>query len=198
MANVVPKNSRYVPLAQQKSCCVPACISMVMYRRDIPLMPQELLGYHLGLIVSPESRHLFWRVRTGKRPPAGFGTQIYNPKYEPNKVFRKLKIPLRMAYHSISKFTPATLRSFIQEAVKEDRDILACFDHGKLTGKPSDSGHVCVVDRLVGVNKVRLIDPSQNQPKWRIVPIGRLYKAMQYHGGGRSGGLWELVKTKKS
>ncbi len=37
---VVPKDTKYVPLVQQEYCSAPACISMVMLRRGIPLIPQ--------------------------------------------------------------------------------------------------------------------------------------------------------------
>ena len=195
MPEVIPKNSRYIPFVQQKSCCVPACLSMVMYRRGLPLIPQELLGYHLGLTVAPENRYLFWQPRTGQRPPAGYGTQIYNPKYDFNKVFAKLKIPLRLDFHPISKYKTDTLKTLLRQALKNDKDLLVCCDHGSLIGKPSNSGHVCVIDRLIGTDKIRLIDPSANQPKWRVVSIGKLYKAMQYHGDAKFGGLWKLKKT---
>jgi hypothetical protein len=48
---IVPSDSRYVPLTQQKWCCVPTCIQMVMIKQGIPLQPAELIGYELGLIV---------------------------------------------------------------------------------------------------------------------------------------------------
>jgi len=87
MKEVVPEDSRYVPFVQQKSCCVPACVSMIMYRHNIPLIPQELLGYYLGLVVREENKELFWNARTGERPPAGWGTQIYKEEHHPDNVW---------------------------------------------------------------------------------------------------------------
>jgi hypothetical protein len=195
---IVPKDSRYVPLAQQKSCCVPTCISMIMYKNGIPLLPQELLGYHLGLIVDKEYRELFWNVRTGKRPPSGYGTQIYLKRNHPNTIFPKLKIPLKMIYHPISRFNQMDFEKFITDAVKKDRDMLVCFDHGILKNEESGGGHVCVLDRIYPPKEiVRLIDPSVNQPKWRLVKINKLKKAMEVHGDDKSGGFWEFIKVKK-
>src|SRR5882724_1582645 len=96
MYKAAPNDSRYVPFTQQAYCCAPTSIQMIMYRHRIPLIPAEELGYHLGLVVSPDEKALFYDVRTANDPPsaAGFGTQIYNPEYEPNKVFQKLGIPL--------------------------------------------------------------------------------------------------------
>ena len=196
MKEIVPKDSRYIPFVQQKSCCVPACILMIMYRNGISLMSQELLGYHLGLTIRKESSKLFWNPRTGKRPSAGWGTQIYKNQYHPNTVFAKLKIPLKMIYHSIDSFTDKSFRDFLVESMKKDKDMIVCFDHGNLTGTNKRGGHVCLFDRVcLDKNEVRIIDPSSNWPKWRIVKLNRLKKAMELHGGKRSGGFWEFRKT---
>ena len=193
MKNIIPKDSRYVPMAQQKSCCVPASILIVMYKRGIPLVPQELLGYHMGLTVAPEFRNLFWQPRTGKRPPAGYGTKIYDKRYEPNAIFKKLEIPLRLVLHLIEDFkNEKEIIEFMVNSVKKDKDVLVCFNHGILKGGKSGGGHVCVLDRAYPRKKeVRLIDPSVNQPKWRVVAISKLIKAMKAHTG-KSGGFWEL------
>ena len=104
MNQVIPNDSRYIPLTQQKWCCVPTCIQIVMLRQSIPLVPSELIGHYMGLVVPDDARKYFWEARTGTKPPAGFGTQVSNPKYNPNAVFRNLKIPLKMNWSLINKF----------------------------------------------------------------------------------------------
>ena len=198
MKEIIPKDSRYIPFVQQRSCCVPTCISMIMYRHGIPLIPQELLGYHLGLTVKRDSTKLFWHPRTGKRPPAGWGTQMYKKQYHPNIVFPKLKIPFKVFFHSVDSFSDKSFNKFLLETVKKDKDMIVCFDHGNLTGTGKQGGHVCLLDRVyLQKNEVRLIDPSSNWPKWRVVKISRLKKAMEFHGGNRNGGFWEFRKVKK-
>lgn len=197
MPNVIPKDTRYVPLTQQKSCCVPTSISIVMYKRGIPLVPIELLGYHLGLIVAPENKKLFYHPRVGKRPPAGYGTRVSLKKYSPNAAFKKLKIPLKLVVYPISSFkTKQEFVNFAAGCVKKDRDVLVCFNHGLVGGSKENNGHVCVLDTIYpkrGV--VRLIDPSSSQPKWREIKVTQLKKAMEGHPT-KTGGFWELVKTK--
>jgi len=194
---VIPKDSRYIPFVQQKSCCVPACISMIMYRHGIPLISQELLGYHLGLTIKRENQKLFWNARTDKRPPAGWGTQMYQERYNPNVVFPKLKIPLKVTFHSDNLYGDKNFKKFMSDLVKEDSDVIACYDYGKLSGTNKRGGHVCLVDRVnLKKNEVRLIDPSPKEPKWRIVKIDKLKKAMEFHGGNRSGGFWVFHKIK--
>jgi len=190
----VPTDSRYIPLTQQKSCCVPTCIQMVMLRHDISLMPAEELGYYLGLIVHPDKADLFYNVRTSKKkPPAGYGTRIYDPRFRPNKVFKKLHLPMSLTIKPISKFnSPREVQEYLKTAESNDKDILLCFNHGALINDPSkDRGHVCVFDRLIR-NNIRIIDPSPDQPKWRSVSVNKMFRAMRKHGEKRSGGFWEL------
>ncbi len=182
---ITPKDSRYIPFTQQHSCCVPTCILMIMYKHGIPLIPQELLGHHLGLIVEEENKNLFWHVRTGVRPERGWGTQMYREEYEPNTVFSKLGIPLHVISRSVSSFDNNGFRKFLIDVVEQDRDVLVNFDHTHLNKKKgSRQGHVCILDRVYpDKNQVRLIDPSSKQPKWRIVNIDELKEAMEAHEG---------------
>jgi hypothetical protein len=171
---------------------------MVMLRRDIPLMPAEELGYHLGLIVHPDRAYLFYNVRTSKkRPPAGYGTRIYEPEFRPNKVFKKLRLPLSLTIKPISEFNSSReVQDYLKSAEADDKDILLCFNHGALIDDPSkDWGHVCVFDRLIR-NNIRIVDPSPDQPKWRSVSVNKMFHAMRKHGEKRSGGFWELSVKK--
>ncbi len=218
MKNIIPEDSRYVPMTQQKSCCVPTSISIVMYKLGTPLVSQELLGYHLGLIVDEKNKDFFWNPRTGERPLAGYGTQIGLEEYNPDIAFEKLNIPLRMVVHSVDEFElreedslnkkevgrmDSRLRgndnrkdfvTFVSDCINEDRDILACFNHGTLKGDGSSNGHTCVVDRIYPEkNIIRLIDPSPNQPKWRELAIDKFKKAMENHPINK-GGFWEIIR----
>lgn len=194
MKGIIPSDSRYIPLTQQPACCVPTCIQMVMYRRGLPLRPAEEIGFYLGLTVHPDRAFLFYKVRTSaKRPPAGYGTQIYRPEYEPNTAFRKLGIPLKFSLRTVDRFpTPDSLTDYLRITEVDDRDILVCFHHGTLYKDPTlDWGHVCVFDRIVD-GMVRIIDSAADQPKWRLVKPELLFSSMKNHGVRRSAGCWEL------
>ena len=168
---------------------------MIMYRHRIPLIPAEELGYHLGLVVSPDEKALFYDVRTANDPPsaAGFGTQIYNPEYEPNKVFQKLGIPLEFTLRPAADIgSEAELVEVLQQVEAEDSDALLCFNHGVMRGKyEPNSGHVTVFDRVIN-GQIRLVDASWRQPKWRLVEPGLLYEAITRHGNENSGGVWHF------
>lgn len=195
---ITPRDSRYVPLTQQRRCCVPTCIQMVMLKHGIPLIPVEKIGYEMGLIVPKEEAQLFWNPRTGKKPPAGYGTQANKPKYGPNSVFKRLDIPLKMKWSLINKFKEIKeFEEYLFTVVKKDIDILVCFDWPTLfdTENKGHWGHVCLLDKVDEDSKtVRIIDPEYMAPKWRIVKTEDLYSSMRVHGSYNSGGFWELTK----
>ena len=197
---IVPKDSRYIPFSQQPYCCVPTSIQMVMYRHGIPLIPAEELGYYLGLTVPKEASKFFWHVRTGKRlkssfrPIAGYGTQIYERGYEPNKVFKKLGIPLTMELKPIEYFKKfSEFLEYLSILSHHDFDVLMCFHHGTLVNdKTKDNGHVVVLDKIyLKDNTIRFVDPTRG-PKWKIVTMKKMYNAMKAHANGKIAGFWEL------
>jgi len=189
MRNIVPKDSRYIPLTQQKSCCVPTSISIIMYKLKIPLIPQELLGYHLGLILDKKYKYLFCNVRTGKRPKAGYGTQTNKKQYEINSIFKKLKIPLNVTTYRINDFKNKNeLISYIAGRIKKDKDIMVLLRSGILNNDDTMNGHACVIDQIYPKkNIIRLIDPLSDQAKWREFKIDKFIKAVKSHptGDGR-------------
>ena len=194
MRQPIPEDSRYIPLTQQKSCCVPTCFQMVMLKHQIPLRPVEEIGFHLGLVVSPERKNLFYNVRTARRRPiAGYGTRIYDPRFDPNHAFQVMNIPLRFHLKPIFIFNSvAIVADYLQEIELADRDVLLCFHHGTLSDDPNkDWGHVCVFDRIYN-DQIRIIDPSPDEPKWRKVSLNKMVLAMEKHGEQRSAGFWDL------
>lgn len=190
-----PNDSRYVPFTQQDYCCVPTSIQMIMYRNNIPLIPAEELGYHLGLTIPPDVVGLFYQPRISDMPPstAGYGTQIYNPEYEPNKIFKKLGLPLSFDKKLANEIQDEqALLSELQKVENSDADALLCFNHGVMRGKyESNSGHVVVFDRIID-GKVRIVDASWKHPKWRLIEPSLLLDAIKQHGNENSGGIWHF------
>lgn len=193
-----PNDSRYIPFTQQSSCCVPTSIQMIMYRNGIPLIPAEELGYHLGLTVAPEDEPLFYKARVSPTPPssAGYGTQIFRPEYEPNKIFKKLGIPLKFSKKLAAELdTEEDLLNELRSIEESGTDALLCFNHGVVRGKyEPNSGHVVVFDRIID-GKVRIVDASWKQPKWRFIELALLLDAIKRHGNENSGGVWRFQKV---
>jgi hypothetical protein len=173
-----------------------------MYRNQIPLIPAEELGYHLGLTVSPEDKTLFYNVRVSETPPsaAGYGTKIHQPEHEPNKVFSQLGIPLSFEKIPATDITGSEdLVNRLREIERQDSDALLCFNHGVIRGeyKPYN-GHVVVFDKIID-GKIRIIDASPDWPKWRTVDPELMYAAIKRHGeDGASGGIWKFSRKDKN
>lgn len=172
-----------------------------MYRHGIPLIPAEELGYYLGLTVPKKVAGFFWRMRTGKRransfrPIAGYGTRVFEKKYEPDKIFKKLGIPLTMKLRSIRSFKNFSgFKKYLSELSKKDFDVLLCFHHGTLADDPTkDNGHVVVLDRIYpSKGTMRFVDPTRG-PKWKIATMKKMYEAMRAHPN-QTGGFWEINK----
>lgn len=190
-----PNDSRYVPFTQQPYCCVPTSIQMIMYRNNIPLIPAEELGYHLGLTVTEEDAKYFYNVRSAATPPAtsGFGTDISKLQYAPSKAFEKLGIPLSFSMQLASQIdSQKSLLDMLDLIEKDDADALLCFNHGVIKGKYEPNyGHVVVFDRIID-GQIRVVDASPQQPKWRLLGSGAVFDAIQQHGDNNSGGIWNF------
>ncbi|MFA6588153.1 MAG: hypothetical protein WCT08_03725 [Patescibacteria group bacterium] len=169
-----------------------------MYKLGIPLIPIELLGYHLGLILNKKDKNLFWNVRTGKRPGAGYGTQMNKKQYDANAVFKKLRIPLKATNYPIVNFkTKKELITFISSRIKKDANLLVLLNSDVLNGTKNNNGHACVIDRIYPIkNTIRLIDPLPNQAKWREFKLDKLIRAMKLHPTGQ-GRLIELKRIRQ-
>lgn len=183
MKNIIPKDTRYVPLTQQPACCVPASISIVMLKLGIPIISQELLGYHLGLRVNKKVKNLFWNARIGSKPGAGYGTQILKREYNENLAFKKLKIPLQSIQYPIENFKSKTeLVEFIAKRVNKNSDLIVFLRSGTLNDNRKMNGHGCVIDRIYPKkDTIRLIDPAPKQAKWREFKIDKFIKAIKLH-----------------
>ena len=165
---------------------------MVMYRNNISLQSQEDIGYELGLTVPKEDAHLFNKVRTGKKPSAGWGTQIQKPEFDINRFFEKFNIPYEVERFSIKDLPKtAALKNKLQEIEAAGHDALLCFDYGILWGVDHKGGHVCIFDKL-SESQVHIIDPERNVPKFRVVSLERLHQAIRMHGVRNACGVWEI------
>lgn len=179
--------SRYIPIVQQPYCCVPTCLQMIMYRNKIALVEQEDLGHALGLIVPEDAKKYFNRVRTGERPPAGYGTQIRIPAYSLDSAFKRLNIPLESRIHTIDYIKSVDmLRKFFEDTLKAKGDTIVCFKNDS-----GDGGHACVFDYLDG-DDVWLVDPYIERPRHRKMKIDELYQRMLDHGASKNAGCWEI------
>ncbi len=179
---------------QQLYCCVPTCIQIVLYKNGISLLSQEEIGKELGLVVPEDIKDLFNYVETAKEPPigSGFGTRIQQEEFSMPKLIQKQGWPFTFEPLLASKFkTVDDFSSKLMEFIDADSDALVCFQNDH------DAGHVCVVDTINDYG-VRLIDPSQHFPKWRLMSVQELFDRVQSHGDDNYGGIWIFSKNKSA
>lgn len=142
-------------------------------------------------------QNTFGMLELAQDPLQGYGTQVRKPQYGPNAVFKKLKIPFKMSWSLINKFkTIGEFRKYLSGVEESRKDVLVCYDWPTLFNSKEKEhwGHVCVLDRVfMDSDKVRIVDPDVNAPKWRTISIPDLYKAMVFHGNKKSRGFWEIT-----
>lgn len=196
MQNIIPNDTRYVPLTQQPYCCAPTCIQMIMLKHNIPLQSGELMASHMEVVVSEDKKNLFWNLPySEKRPKSGFGTTISEDKTI-NIMFEKLNIPLNVTFNFIDNFSSEqSLFDYLWESVQQNNDIILCYDFGYLFDTGKHSWHTSVLDIVdIESKKVRFIDPESTSPKWQVVSIWKLYESMKNHGSKYMAGCWKIEK----
>lgn len=178
----------YIAMTQQLYCCVPACVQMVLYRRDLPLLEQEDIGVDLGLRIPPEEVNNFRNVPTGRRPPGGWGTRINVKKYSLNTFFKKRNLPLSNTYYSLDDILDVP--EFIGDNLSQNNDILICFRYDALYHVDIPYGHASLIEEIDN-STVTLVDPRQG-PKRKKVSVDDLIKSIEKHHKGdmQLGGFW--------
>ena len=180
----------YRAITQKPYCCVPACITMVLNRRKIKHRTQEEIGHELGLVVPKNKVHLFNKVRTGRKPAAGYGTQVGRKQYSISKYFKNNHIKLKEKYYSLNDIKD--IKTFIKNHIRKNNDILVCFHNKTLFGF-GDYGHVCPIESI-NTNAITLINPEQDELKRKWTELPNLILAIKMHGKMRRGGFWIISK----
>lgn len=175
----------YDPITQKPYCCVPACLLMILERREIDHESQEEIGYKLGLTVPGEDKDKFDRVRTGEKPGAGWGTQIQKDEFSLKKYLAKNNISLELEYYPPDEVDDP--KEFIRENLREGRDMLIFFHYKTLYGGV-DNGHVSLI-QAINDGEVTLVDPGMDVSNFRRVDLSDLMEAMEVHAE-HSGGFW--------
>lgn len=171
----------YIPLTQQKYCCLPCCVQWIMLRRGLKLISQDDMAKDLGVVIAPEDQRLFnIKMKVAKKLPKGklgYGTWTY----EIPKFLKKHKIPL-----SVKRFYPSKIKDtikFLSENLENGNDIIVSFNMAAYA-KP-ESGvnyvHSCVIDSLTIKNKkviITLGDPAFSHRKYFDIELSKLLDGM--------------------
>jgi hypothetical protein len=183
----------YNPKTEKEYCCVPAVLQMIQERRGLSLASQDEIGYQLGLIVPRDKLYLFSRVRTGKMPRNGWGTQTRKKQYSINNYFTRNKLPLKLKICSLSQFDD--ISRFISQNLMRDNDIIICYNSRILFGD-GDTEHVSLIQAIDDEStQLTIIDPAIGVPKVRTTRLSNLIKALPTQGNNHLGGFWIISGT---
>ena len=156
-------------------------------------MSQEEIGWELGLLVPPELKSAFTRVRTGPQPPAGYGTRISKPDYSIENFFNRNRLPLGIKRVSPSSFEELT--ATLQDALDREYDVVLCFNSQRLFGD-GDREHVSLIEAFnSAAGRVTMVDPAIGAPKHRTASIDKIFETIQDHDASTLGGLWIISEA---
>ncbi|HOO68096.1 MAG TPA: hypothetical protein PLC53_01855 [Bacilli bacterium] len=162
---------------------------MILNRNNIYNFDQEEIAYQLGLVVPPEKRYLFKKVREEDKPIAGYGTQIQNDEYSINNFFSNNNISLKQEYYYILDVEKA--RTFLKNNI--NNDIMICLHCGILYDSlESDWGHM-VLFETINKDIVTILDPSEKRGI-ENVNINKLILSIRVHGKIKAAGFWLIKK----
>lgn len=171
-------------------CCVPAVITMVQVKHGLPTLPQDQLGYHLGLAVPEELRREYFGQDVPRiMPPTGWGTQLQAPEFNFNRVSRRLGLGVLLTHVPPESFhEPSQLSEYLTEIEGRDGDAVACYRNA------SGTGHVVLFDRMLSSEVVQAVNPSPALPDDQLdrVHVAVLHQIMSEHGSESMGGIWEF------
>ncbi len=186
----------YLPLTQQRLCCVPCAVQWILLRRKLPIFTQEEIGRALKLVVPPKYKHLFPKgiKVSAKKPLLGYGCQDSDKAGPFNRFFRNKKIPLHVTYYKRSATEdPANL---IRTSLKKGHDVMIITFMSALD-KKKKFGHALLVSKISnGIKpKVTVGDPDFFSPKFYQVLLPTLLKGMSAKIGKVERGIYIFAKN---
>jgi len=188
--SITPK---YNPKTEKVYCCVPAVLQMIQERRCLKFASQDEIGYQLGLIVPKDKIYLFSKVRTGRMPKTGWGTQTRKKQYSVNNYFIKNKLPLKLNIYDLQKIEDVS--KFIIQNLMKNNDITVCYNSQILFGK-GDIEHVSLIQEIDAENdKLTIVDPAIGTPKIRKTRLPKLIEALQSHEASKIGCFWIVSRA---
>ena len=161
---------------------------MIQARRGLSSMSQDEIGWQLGLIVPPEVKSEFTRVRTGPRPRTGYGTQTSNPQFSIENYFVRNHLPLSIT--RVAASSPVELNSIVGAALDRDDDLMLCLNSLHLFGD-GDLEHVLLIEAFNSASgQVTVVDPAIGAPMHRITTVESIFETILAHNVSALGGLW--------
>lgn len=183
---------KYQKIIQEPYCCVGACLEMILNRYHIQNKGQKEIACELGLIIPRKYQSQFKNAIIGKKPNAGYGTQIQKTEYSINHFFQKNKINLKEEYKFLTEVSE--VKEFLIK--NKEKDIMICCHAETLYNDPKqDWGHMILFETIESNNTVIILDPSKEKNREKIT-LKTLTKAVSIHGYKNGAGFY-LIETRE-
>jgi hypothetical protein len=171
---------------EKEYCCVPAVLQMIQERMGLKFISQDEIGCQLGLIVPKEKAHLFSKVRTGRKPKTGWGTQTSKKQYSVNNYFITNNIPLKLTLYNIEAID--NVSDFIIQNIMNGNDIIIRYNSQLLWGN-GNTDHVSLIQEIEN-DELTIIDPAIGVPKNRTIRLSRLIRVLKSDEASSQCSFW--------
>jgi len=156
-------NPTYRPFYQLPFCCVPATIQWILYRHNLDIIDQEMIGYELGLRLPKKVSYFFSNPDLKYYPnnvTIQWGTQIFTKGYTINDFFKKYNIPFRISKQHYFD-NKQDLRRFLINNLKNNNDIILRLNNKLLNKDKKGCGHFSLIIQYDSNNRIITIgDPN--------------------------------------
>lgn len=180
----------YRSIHQMPFCCVPATLQWVLYRRNLDILNQEIIGLELGLRLPIKAKPFFVSQSIEYYPndmKISWGTQILKHKYSINKFFNKYKIPLTIS-HKYTFNNSKELETFIINNFNNNNDIILRW-HTKIFDNKKGYGHFSVISEYNSSTKVVTIgDP--NPLHYKKLLLNQVLETISRNNDNKQRGLY--------
>lgn len=183
---------KYKKIIQKPYCCVGACLEMILNRNNIYNKGQVEIAYQLGLIIPEEYKSMYPKAIIGKKPKAGYGTQIQKKNYSINTFFVKNNIDLKEKYYYIENIKEG--RQFLLNNINYDI-LICCYGETLYNDSNANWGHMVLFESIDNNNIVTILDPYAKRD-YEKVPLNTLMASISVHGKENGAGFY-LIKPNK-
>ena len=140
--------------------CVPACLNMILKRRNMSTYAQIDIACILGLVVPPSLLAQYDCAETSETEedwgvhPQADGTSI--------KLFLKIKgVPLAYRYVDAREIPSDSTLDFLSDNLQHDNDIIVGYDYAATFKEGKNVGHVSLIRSIDSITEtVELVDPE--------------------------------------
>lgn len=140
--------------------CVPACLNMILKRRNLTTYPQAEIAYHLDLVVSPELIAKYPRARVSA-DEKDWGVHPQSDRTTIEEFLRKQGIPLVFKYISAKEVPTDSVTDFLSDNLCQDNDIMVGYDYATVFEEGKNVGHVSLIRSVnTSLETVELLDPE--------------------------------------